>query len=254
MGRYLLKAYQNAKSGQELSELTACLSPLKDPRFNPARDGRPKPAKSIDEVCAPKYLLEMFRYRVLVAVNRIGKQFESEMKQKDSSFDSAFNSCALGLQMTAVSFTMYFMLSNFIEVLEQQTDPNISRALGLLVSLYGLCDLQEGKQWSGLFDSEEVVFIDTAIVEILDKLRPDVVSLVDAFDFPDAVLNSTIGRYDGNVYEALFEAAVNAPLNAHPNKPFKGYDELRKSLDLEFLKLRNDPAPELRDDDARAKL
>jgi acyl-CoA oxidase len=37
--------------------------------------------------------------------------------------------------------------------------------------------------------------------------------LVDAFDFPDHVLSSAIGRYDGNVYEALFDAAQRSTLN-----------------------------------------
>ena len=39
-----------------------------------------------------------------------------------------------------------------------------------------------------------------ALEVALDTLRPDCVALVDAFDFPDSVLNSTIGRKDGNVY------------------------------------------------------
>ena len=30
-------------------------------------------------------------------------------------------------------------------------------------------------------------------------------ALVDAFDFPDKVLNSSIGGYDGNVYEELYK-------------------------------------------------
>jgi len=36
---------------------------------------------------------------------------------------------------------------------------------------------------------------------------------VDAFDYSDFVLNSPLGRYDGNVYEALFKYAQKAALN-----------------------------------------
>ena len=39
-------------------------------------------------------------------------------------------------------------------------------------------------------------------------------ALVDAWDFHDKALNSTIGRYDGNVYEAQYMAAVKSPLNS----------------------------------------
>ena len=34
------------------------------------------------------------------------------------------------------------------------------------------------------------------------------VALVDAFDFPDNVLNSTLGRSDGNVYEACYQVII----------------------------------------------
>ena len=52
-----------------------------------------------------------------------------------------------------------------------------------------------------------------AIEHLLVVLRPDAVPLVDAFDFPDFVLNSTLGRYDGQVYSALWESAQENPLN-----------------------------------------
>lgn len=72
---------------------------------------------------------------------------------------------------------------------------------------------------------------------ILIELRPDVVALADAFDIPDSVLNSTIGRKDGNVYEALFEAAKKSRINKHV--PFVGYETvLKPHLDAEYLKLR----------------
>lgn len=38
-------------------------------------------------------------------------------------------------------------------------------------------------------------------------------ALVDALDFTDTVLESALGRFDGNVYEALYEYAKSSPLN-----------------------------------------
>jgi len=52
-----------------------------------------------------------------------------------------------------------------------------------------------------------------AELDLLQKLRPNAVGLVDAFDFRDNQLNSCIGAYDGNVYERLYEFAKQAPLN-----------------------------------------
>ena len=38
-------------------------------------------------------------------------------------------------------------------------------------------------------------------------------ALVDAFDHSDYVLNSPLGRFDGNVYEDLFRWAQRSELN-----------------------------------------
>ena len=43
--------------------------------------------------------------------------------------------------------------------------------------------------------------------------RHEAVSLVDAFDYPDAILNSCLGRYDGDVYTHLYKWAQKAPRN-----------------------------------------
>ncbi len=45
---------------------------------------------------------------------------------------------------------------------------------------------------------------------LLQDLRADMVALVDAFDIPDRVLNSTIGRADGNVYEGTLVSTVSS--------------------------------------------
>jgi acyl-CoA oxidase len=47
----------------------------------------------------------------------------------------------------------------------------------------------------------------------LKKLRHNALGIVEGFDIPDAVLNSVLGTYDGNVYENLIEAAKKSPLN-----------------------------------------
>jgi hypothetical protein len=39
---------------------------------------------------------------------------------------------------------------------------------------------------------------------VLRDLRPDAVGLVDAFAIPDYVLDSSLGRFDGDVYRLTF--------------------------------------------------
>ena len=43
-----------------------------------------------------------------------------------------------------------------------------------------------------------LVLLLQAVHSLCEDLRPDTIALTDAFDFPDRVLNSALGRADGN--------------------------------------------------------
>ena len=51
------------------------------------------------------------------------------------------------------------------------------------------------------------------LLDLFAEIRPNAVALVDAFDYPDQVLNSCLGRYDGRVYEALWDYCQQSPMN-----------------------------------------
>ena len=57
------------------------------------------------------------------------------------------------------------------------------------------------------------------ITKLLASIRPIAVSLVDSFDFPDGSLKSTLGSFDGNVYERMLEEAKKGALNKEDVQP-----------------------------------
>ena len=59
----------------------------------------------------------------------------------------------------------------------------------------------------------QIRLVQDRFFDLLTALRPNAVALVDAFDFPDQVLGSALGRWDGNVYEAIMETARKSTLN-----------------------------------------
>merc|ERR1719230_2049602 len=87
---------------------------------------------------------------------------------------------------------------------------------------------------AGVLDDEQLDLIDDRITELLAEIRPDAVSLTDCFGYPDHELHSTLGRYDGNVYEAIYEQAKSCPLNQTPR--MVGWEHLEKIIDKEFLR------------------
>ena len=65
----------------------------------------------------------------------------------------------------------------------------------------------------GYMSDGQVDMVQDAMFDLLAAIKPNAVALVDAFDFPDQVLGSALGRWDGNVYEAIMETARNSTLN-----------------------------------------
>ncbi|XP_072946858.1 acyl-coenzyme A oxidase 1-like [Epargyreus clarus] len=71
---------------------------------------------------------------------------------------------------------------------------------------------------------EDVMRLQQRYEELLALIRPNAVGLVDAFDVRDEILRSTLGAYDGRVYERLMEEAMKSPLNKEPvNQSFHQY-------------------------------
>lgn len=80
-----------------------------------------------------------------------------------------------------------------------------------------------------------------ATLRLCQDLRDDAVALVDAFDYDDRILNSTLGSKDGRVYEALYSAAQRSAQDFAD--PFEGYKaSLQPVLDLEYLRAGGDRA------------
>jgi len=186
------------------------------------------------------YLLTLFKYRALVTVVSAGEELQSKMNEGKLSTEECWNAMAIQLCEAVKNHCAAFMLQQFIQAVGGVNDKPVRTVLERVCALYALSSIQDD-QWSGLgiFTLQsEIKIIRNAIISLLNLLRPDAISLVDAFDIPDRVLSSTLGRSDGNVYEALFEAVKSSPLNQ--SDPFVGYEQvLRPHLDLAFLKLGN---------------
>ena len=89
----------------------------------------------------------------------------------------------------------------------------------------GMGDLLE----SGACDAAQAVHARAALRFCLAAARPLAVLLVDGYGLDDFELNySALGRFDGDVYRALYEGAKRAPWNASDTPP--GYKEVLQPL------------------------
>lgn len=67
---------------------------------------------------------------------------------------------------------------------------------------------------SGYLSGHQAAWLRAQKRSLTRALRPDAVALVDGFGYEDYLLNSALGRKDGDVYAALLSAARTSPLNA----------------------------------------
>ncbi|OQR79175.1 peroxisomal acyl-coenzyme A oxidase 1-like [Tropilaelaps mercedesae] len=110
----------------------------------------------------------------------------------------------------------YYLAKNYVQwVARSQVSPELRHVLAQLAQLYLLQCVYEhsGRFLQAGLTSEDLTAVSSLMTRLLDDLRPNAVPLVDSFDLHDMVLSSALGSYDGQVYDRMYECALQAPLN-----------------------------------------
>lgn len=170
---------------------------------------------------------------------RYSFKLEAAFRRAESSglsFDEALNSVAVLACEASEHHSFYIMARNFRRAIDSAvTDPSVRTVLARLLDLAVLMQLRErAGTFLGLLSDDHLDLAMERINELLAELRPDCVGLADSFGFTDEQLKSTLGRFDGCVYEAIYEEAKLSPLNQ--TSKMVGWDHLAPILDLDFLR------------------
>lgn len=144
------------------------------------------------------------------------------LRHRDEDKQS-WNSLLIDFWRLSTSFAQYLIVKNFYETLQDETttsslDQPTLAALRKLFHLFALSHLQSHASeffTSGASTVRQITLARTKrTLALLDEIRPHAVKLVDAWKFPDWQLDSSLGRYDGKVYEDMFYRASQLnPLN-----------------------------------------
>ena len=159
------------------------------------------------------------------------------LKHRDED-KSSWNSLLVDFWRLSTAHSQYLIVKNFHDSLKGDTihsglDPETIALMQKLFRLYALHTLE--REASEFFSSSAVTVrqIQLArtktVMKLLEEIRPHAVRLVDAWKFPDWQLDSSLGRYDGMVYEDLFHRASELnPLNALTIDPYPDSEILVK--------------------------
>ncbi|KAI8609386.1 hypothetical protein BC830DRAFT_1070995 [Chytriomyces sp. MP71] len=187
-------------------------------------------AKTEADLKNPLILLEAFAHRS----QRLVIELATKMAKGQTWNDSL-------IEMYAISkaHCQYILLKNFVHAAYHDKRAKANDVSGVLISLCGLfgvstmeSELSEFVE-DGFVSHQQTGWLRTQIKNSLREVRPNAVALVDSWGIPDYVLNSALGRYDGKVYESMFEMALKEPLNVNARAHgdvVEGYEEYLKPL------------------------
>ncbi|XP_030566757.1 probable peroxisomal acyl-coenzyme A oxidase 1 [Drosophila novamexicana] len=167
------------------------------------------------EICAAAQLREAW-------------QWQQEQRQHGKHTDQQANNLS-GRRLTAAA-TLHghaYLARNAIKQLAQlgpNVQPALYELLQQLVELFVLDtflrQLGAVLKWnSNRISSKQLQQLEQRYEQRLGALRPNALALVDGFDFHDRVLGSTLGCWDGRVYERLMAEARRNPLNQEAVNP-----------------------------------
>lgn len=219
--RYLLKNLLGARSGRTPQGSAAYLG-------NAKREMKSKcEADSAKQWRDPAIQLAALRHR---ATRLCIEAAQNLMKAcgGDLQFEGpGWNSCTVDMIRVAKAHSQLVLHQTFVDAVAKlqrngQMSSQSKAVLQRLVSLFGITillqnlgDLMEDDYAS----RQQVSLIRQQQYALLRELRPDAVALVDGFGFEDYLLNSALGRKDGDVYRSLLEMAKRSPFNATEEGP-----------------------------------
>ncbi|KAG8565689.1 hypothetical protein GDO81_012946 [Engystomops pustulosus] len=208
--RFLFKSYTAALSGERLGGMVSYLNDVSSQRLQ----AQPLAGRSSD-INDLGSLVEAYKQRAAWLVVAASKNVQSDLKRGKRKED-AWNKNSIDLVRATDAHCHYVVVKLFVDKLSEVVDLAAHRILSSLCLLYALHGISRNTGdflQAGLLNTSQLEQIQQRIKDLLGVIRPNAVALVDAFDYTDTQLGSVLGRYDGNVYENMFEWAKKSPLN-----------------------------------------
>ncbi|XP_010640077.1 peroxisomal acyl-coenzyme A oxidase 3 isoform X3 [Fukomys damarensis] len=191
-------------------------SPLRTVDFleaYPGMLGQKFKGTSVTDWLDPTAPLAAYRWLVCYLLQRSHQKVAQEKRSGRRDFEAKNNSQVYHMRTLALGFMELTAVQRFHERTHSpEVPPSLQAVLSRLSLLYALWSLSrhmtllyQGGYLSGKQAGEA---LEDAILDLCAQLKDDAVSLVDVIAPPDFVLNSPIGRADGELYKNLWGAVL----------------------------------------------
>ncbi|ROW05699.1 hypothetical protein VMCG_05160 [Cytospora schulzeri] len=205
VARYLLKSARAVLSGKAAENDTT--------RFLNNFLKRKDVGAAYDVLGSDQELVDAFAWRVAYLT------FDALRKRDEEK--QPWNSLLVDFYRLSTANAQYMVVKSFKDALDSNAlqsglDSETVPVLHMLFKLFALHTLE--KEASEFFASaattiKQIALARKQVMKLLEEVRPHAVKLVDSWKFPDWQLDSSLGKYDGNVYEDMFFRTSLNPLN-----------------------------------------
>ncbi|MBN3275934.1 ACOX3 oxidase, partial [Polyodon spathula] len=157
--------------------------------------------------------LAAFKWLVCFLLRESYQKLNQEKASGKPDFEARNNSQVYYCRSLAIAFIEHTVLQRFHDYTHSSDTPaSLQPVLKRLSGLYGLWTLSTHMdvlyQGGFLSGKQPAEMIKNAILRLCSQLKDDSVSLVDVIAPPDFILNSPIGKADGEIYKNLWTAVL----------------------------------------------
>jgi acyl-CoA oxidase len=193
----------------------------------PGREGE-------EDLLDREYHKNLFLWREEHILSGAARRLKRGIDDGRDAFD-VFNECQDHVLSAARAHTEREIHEAFVGAVERTEDKGLKEVLGILCDLHALTEIERDRAWfqeHGRISSTRAKAITRQVNDLLTRVRPRAVDLVDAFGIPDELLAAPIGLPGGKASQTS---------SAEIEKNLPNVRELIRELGEEL----GDQAPEL---------
>ncbi|CAG8739106.1 24115_t:CDS:2, partial [Racocetra persica] len=199
-GRYLMSSYKEIIQGKQLSGSVEYFNNIQ--QFSKIVKSDLLNEKQLYDL---KYDLNMYTWLIIQKLQCLFSILEQS--REDSSV--TWNNNQISLIRLSELHSFRYCLSEYIQ--------GISKCQNAIPEFQNLCPIliKLGQLWSihliyeslnefleeGYFGKEQAIIVRNAYFGMCKELRKEIIPLVDAWGYPDFILQAPFGRFDGDVYK-----------------------------------------------------
>lgn len=170
---------------------------------------------TMSDVMNMNFIIEAYKFMVCWLLKVSSQKYKERLSIDKDPFISKSNSQVYFARTLSFTFCEELVLErwhNFTNV--EELEQSLAQVLERLGILYGLWALEKhlGTLYqAGYFEGPKPTeFVRAGILKLCSEIKNDAVSLVDAMAPSDFILNSALGKSDGQIYKNIYDSIMNA--------------------------------------------